>query len=484
MNSLKDDVAPKVKQLFNKSQNFLSNLMNNFDFDLTKILHVIQENKKQIQTFFANKEQLNQLINKKLNDVDKIKEQIKNLRNNSQSKQLEELRGEVNSKLNQLITTQQRYLKIEEDIQEQQQIISTLSAEKIEVENERTRLKNNYEIVQSSLKNTNTKLVILENHLQQLKENEQLVDAKIHAQFVSEEDISKYKTELLALKREVENRQKEQIDLTQELSEFKEKRKHLETDLLKKVTQFSQLSSKFDLSIRALRQVENEKHSLKLKLNENSQNLARYHQEIQELEVQLIEIKQNENALCNERDQALEEIEYHKKQLEQNEEHYMNEIQENETLIEGLEIELLNKQNDLAISKAENGESYILTKAERKILDKEFEPRFRTLYKNCIFHRDFYNDFFCVTPSDRLHIEVAVVELNTHFEKMQHKIRPNTIRTKTKTILEYPFGTDNVGRVYFQHQNGKIELYRLSRTKNGRGKLTQDNVIAWLKMNL
>lgn len=119
-----------------------------------------------------------------------------------------------------------------------------------------------------------------------------------------------------------------------------------------------------------------------------------------------------------------------------------------------------------------------------KILEQEYEPRFAELYKNCIFHKEFFRDFFTLIPSDRLRVEACIVNLTYRYEENAHKIRPNNVRTNRKlTINEYPFGQDHLGRIYFKKRNHQVEFYRISRTKNGKGDLNQQQVIAWLQKN-
>lgn len=87
-------------------------------------------------------------------------------------------------------------------------------------------------------------------------------------------------------------------------------------------------------------------------------------------------------------------------------------------------------------------------------------------------------------PSDRLRVEACIVNLNFNYDHHMYKVRPNTVKTKANTTInEYPFGHDKVGRIYFKRENGKVNFYRISRTKNGKGNLDQDRVIEWLKRN-
>ena len=136
------------------------------------------------------------------------------------------------------------------------------------------------------------------------------------------------------------------------------------------------------------------------------------------------------------------------------------------------------------MEQAKSGSPVEITAEALQILEQEYEPRFRTLYKECNIHSEFYRDFFSLIPSDRLRVEACIVNLNFNFQLHMSKIRPNTVKTNHgTTIYEYPFGQDRVGRIYFNKDKGSVNFYRISRTKNGKGKLDQDRVIAWLKKN-
>jgi hypothetical protein len=115
-------------------------------------------------------------------------------------------------------------------------------------------------------------------------------------------------------------------------------------------------------------------------------------------------------------------------------------------------------------------------------VEQEYEPRFRTLYDQCNIEREFYSDFFSLIPSSRLKVEACIVNLNFHYDQNMAKVRPNTEKTnRGTTIDEYPFGRE--GRIYFRKDNRTVNFYRISTNKNGKGKLDQARVIAWLKRN-
>lgn len=170
--------------------------------------------------------------------------------------------------------------------------------------------------------------------------------------------------------------------------------------------------------------------------------------------------------------------------LQEQEEIYYKDMAVADELIKKMQEELIDQQNELAITHAENANPVEIRPEELRILKHEYEPRFQTLYRDCYLHEAFFNDFFLLTPSDRLKVEACIVNLNFNYALNISKVRPNTVKTnKGLTLNEYPFGVGNTGRIYFRKNQGKVHFFRISRTKNGRGRLDQKKVIAWLKTN-
>lgn len=198
------------------------------------------------------------------------------------------------------------------------------------------------------------------------------------------------------------------------------------------------------------------------------------------------EIDKLQSASDNYREQyhsgLLELEEFHEK-LHQREEEHLGELIDSGDKIDRLEKNLLDKRNELAIQKEMQGEPAIISSEALEVLEQEYEPRFDTLYKESVFNPEFFRDFFTLIPSDRLRVEASIVNLNYNYDLHTPKVRPHSVKTRGGSLNEYPFGRDRVGRIYFNKDKGKVNFYRISRTKSGRGKLDQKRVIAWLKVN-
>ena len=276
----------------------------------------------------------------------------------------------------------------------------------------------------------------------------------------------------------------EESRLREENKHYRKEYQELEKSLLLKITELSKLSGELNQANILLEENKKEKDLIKSQLHIKENELKESNNQIGALEKKIEHLRQLEKKYLVMYETSVAETQNANKLLTELQENFTKDLIEYDELLKELEYELVDKQNEISIIKADKGEAVVLTEEEKAVLEREYEPRFVMLYKDCKFYPEFFSDFFQVTSSDRLKIEAAIAQLNYHYPLASTRIRPNTIQTKTKNILEYPFGTDSVGRIYFSKENNVIHMYRISRTKNGRGNLTQDNVIQWLKRRL
>jgi chromosome segregation ATPase len=480
MEDLKKDIAPFVEKTFKTGRSLLSSVLNKLDYDLTTMINMLKEKQKNLKEYLLNREVLLKQIDSKHQEVDRLKEQISKVKNNSNTKQLDELRNDLNIKLDELICSQRRYFDLEEKIKLEEQKASNLLQEKIKVESDRNKIKSKYEALQSKLKENKNKTVLLEKQIQELTKKELQLQEQIGSAD-SKIKIKELEESLIDLQKIHTDKMEKQKQLQNEIDIYQKEYKQLENQLIQKVSEFSKISNKLHLVNMTLTKVSEEKDSIKVSLETAEKSLVESTQKINKLELEVKRLKILEQQYEEEFNIVQEEIQEVQKKIAVSQEEAVNEMIAYEERIDDLHRELIDKQNEVALAKAENGKAYELSTQEKEILEREFEPRFNVLYKECKFYPEFYSDFFRVTPSDRLKIEASIVQLNYNFDQYMTNVRPNVIRTKNNTILEYPFGTDAKGRIYFKKQNHTIHLYRISRTANGKGKLTQDNVIEWLK---
>lgn len=476
------EVVPKVIQSIEKGQKFISSILNKVDFDLTKTIEILKGKQEKIKQFVQDKETLLREIEKKEFEVKQLREQISYFKNHYPSEQLDYLRLELNQKLDDLLHTQRNYDELEAKIENEQKKVETLLTEKQTLEFDRNSIKSKYERTKATLVENESKTVQLEKELQKLQEKQYQYETLLQNS-ISKEEIKKYVQEIQHIQQEYEVKILEQNHLLEENEQIQLEKKEIEQSLLQKMLEITKISNELNGVTQALSNRNKEKTALKAKLKKSQKELAQSKFQIASLEEEMKLLKEAEAEVDQRYQAALLETEKARASLVQNYNEFTNEMASYEERIQRLQNELVDKQNEIAIAKAENGEADDLSEEEQKIMEREFAPRFQILYKNCEFHPEFLKDFYRITPSDRLKAEVVIMNLNYHFDITMTNVRPHPIKTKKTTILEHPFGTDSVGRIYFNKENQRVHLYRLSRTKNGRGKLTQENVIEWLKVN-
>jgi chromosome segregation ATPase len=472
------EMAPKVKHTFKKGHKMLVSIFNKIDFDLTRTIRILRDKQERLKQFIINRENMVREIERKENEVNQLREQIYSLKNSSNSEQLDVLRMELSNKLDDLLTSQQKYYELESKIEEEQKKVSLLIRDKQKLEQDRNSLKLRYDNVKTKFNANKKKTKNLEQELNELKIKEIHYEELLHKS-TSKEELQHYEKQLEELQKQFNIKNTEYESIITENNQFKQDQIELEQRLLQKMSSLSKLSNELNSANIALQHIQEEKNMIKTKLQTKEKDLKAANLKITKLEVEVKQLKQLEKEYEHKYDTALKEMKKAESLLGEYQEDFSNDMISYEERLQELQNELVDKQNELSIVKAEKGEAENLSQEEKRVLEREFEPRFNVLYKNCCFHPEFLSDFFHITPSDRLKVEAAIVQLNYNYGQAVTNIRPSCIRARRNKILEYPFGTDSVGRIYFHI----VHLHRLSRTKNGRGKLTQDNVIEWLIVN-
>lgn len=476
------EVVPKVKQSLQKGHKFLSRLLNNMDFDLTNAIKILKDKQEKIKQFIQHKDHLMREIERKEFVVSQLREQINLIKGHSNFKQLDYLRNELNHKLDDLLNSQRSYYELETKIEAEQKKVEELVDDKQKLERDRNTLKLKYEKTKETLVENKSKTEKLEKEMMELQEKQLHYETQLQNS-ASKEEVKKHEQLLKNLQQEYEVKLAEQNFLKDEYEKAKKLQKEMEQSLLQKMLEITKITNELIGANLTLEDIKKEKADLKFKLQSNELVLKQSKNQIVRLEEEMEGLKKSKETYEAKYQVAIQESEKIRADLDNNYKEFTNEMVIYEERIQDLQSELIDKQNEIAIAKVENGEADGLSEEEHNIMEREFEPRFNILYKNCQFYPEFLSDFFRITPSDRLKVEVVIMNLNYNYNITISNVRPKTIRTKSTTILEHPFGTDSVGRIYFNKKNHTVHLFRLSRTKNGRGRLTQDNVIEWLKKN-
>ncbi len=478
----KNDLLPKVKSVLDKGQKFFLKFINRVDYNLTKTLEVLREKQSQLKQYFIERDDLLKQMERKEKEVDYLKNQMELLRSNSQTKELDELRKELNVKLDDLLKTQKTYFELENKIVEEQEKVNKLTTTKQKLEKERNVIKSKYDQLKVTIEENVSQKESLQREIDELREKEVHYEKLLQGS-ISNEDKIEYENTLVKLKSESEAKSIELAKRIQRYNQLKGEYKDLERTLLSKVSEISQLNTSLNKIGRELEKANTDKKYYRDELHSKEESLNGSKQKIVQLQEKIEQLKMVERQYTEQYNLAVSEADALRQKWKQDEKGFYMIMDDYEDKIQRLKNELLDHQNELAIARAEHAEPEELNKEEKEILEREFQPRFSTLYKNCFFHEEFFRDFFHVTPSDRLKIESIIALLNNNYDQVVSNIRKNSIKTNSEIILEYPFQTDSAGRIYLNKKNNLIYFYRISRTKNGKGKLTQANVIEWLKRN-
>lgn len=467
MNDLKGNVSEYLGKVMRVGSSWFSQIWNTTDYTISRITLYLKDKKRQLDDYLIDREKLLAQIRRARIEADRLYEDIE--RTNAQhTEKLLILYEKLEKRTETLIETKHDLSNLEQTIVETEEKIGSLSTEREQAINERNWLKSEYDHLQKIINEHFTKQEALRFELQALKE--QQANKKFHTDAAIMQEIEKKEAEISRL---------------QEMEHFHSlKFEELKRDLMKKVSHVAKLNTTLQELQEILREKEEKVIHLVQDLEVKTAEMIQMQdeskiakQELMNMQAMLAE-KKKSHELSQNRVEALTQA------LQEQEATYYKDMANADEQIEKMQSELIHQQNELAIAHAENANPVEMRPEELKILKHEYEPRFQTLYRDCHLQQAFFSDFFDLTPSDRLKVEACIVNLNFNYEMNMTKVRPNTVKTNGGLALnEYPFGEGNTGRIYFRKEQGKVHFFRISRTKNGRGKLDQKKVIAWLKKN-
>ncbi|TCI30190.1 hypothetical protein EVJ33_05875 [Exiguobacterium sp. SL-10] len=117
-------------------------------------------------------------------------------------------------------------------------------------------------------------------------------------------------------------------------------------------------------------------------------------------------------------------------------------------------------------------------------LEQRMERGFDKIFQYVKLSPTFYKDYRQLKdPSERMSLEVGLIEMEIAYRMGKPKYRRNIVRTKEHHYYECEWGT-NIGlpgRIYVRNEGSGCVVERISRIKDGGSKLSQDRVIDWLK---
>lgn len=470
MNDFKEDVSEFFGRLTKKGAVWFSQFWNTTDHTISKVSLFLQEKKRELDEYLIDRRELLSKISDAEREVDQLQEQIGKAYE-MQTEDLLKLYEKLEKRTEALMEHQHALSQLEETIDSSHDQISALSHEKEQVIIERNWLKSEYDHLQQILNANHAKQAQLQEEIKQLK----IQQGK---ELTSDQEVD------VLVEQEILEKEAEIKRLQGEKNVYSLKFEALKKELMVKVSEVAKLSQ--ELQARE-KEVENQEQQVILLKESLDKQFIELKEERKRSEVTRKHARDIEHSL-QEKNQAYKAAERRlnklKGDLEEQAELYVNEMESAEQRMAQLQADLAEEQQILGDLRAEQGSPAKVSTSEKRILSQEYEPRFATLYRDCSFHEGFFKDFFMLLPSERLQVEACIVNLNHFYESHSSKIRPNTVKTNSGlTINEYPFGRGNTGRIYFKEKEERIHIYRLSRTKNGRGKLDQKKVIEWLRKN-
>lgn len=113
-------------------------------------------------------------------------------------------------------------------------------------------------------------------------------------------------------------------------------------------------------------------------------------------------------------------------------------------------------------------------------MDRGFDKVFQYVKLSKMFYKDYRE---LKDPSERMSLEVGLIEMEIAYRMGKPKYRRHVIKTKEHNYYEYEWGL-NIGlpgRIYVRNESSGCVVERISRVKDGGNKLSQVRVIEWLK---
>ncbi|TCI48027.1 MULTISPECIES: hypothetical protein [unclassified Exiguobacterium] len=117
-------------------------------------------------------------------------------------------------------------------------------------------------------------------------------------------------------------------------------------------------------------------------------------------------------------------------------------------------------------------------------LEQRMERGFDKVFQYVKLSNTFYKDYRQLKdPSERMSLEVGLIEMEIAYRMGKPKYRRNVVKTKDQNYYEceWGFSIGLPGRIYVRNEGSGCVVERISRVKHGGSKLSQDRVIDWLK---
>lgn len=458
MNEWKSDLTEFFSKLAGKSYGWLSRLLNRTDHTLTKVMEYVGEKKATLDQYLIDRTTLLASIENAHHEVDRLKKEIDETKQDYESRRVS-LLEKLAEQTENLMSYQKEYAALEKAAEQSKLALSQVEQEKENAVHERNFLKSEYDHLKTIIDTKTEELAAFRSALDVLKSSSSSTDEEIEAK---EKQII-----------ELEYYYREQLHAMGKLQE----------QLTEKMKEVAKLSGQLQKLETLVEKQDEQAILLKHQITKVQSDLEKEQAAFQSLKYTLVlteEKMKRKERQAREAEQLASLLE---QELLEKERLFKSNMDDAADELIRLEEELMDVQNKAAEERAKYAEQINISPEVLETLQQEYEPRFKVLYTNSVFTSNFFNDFYSLNPSERLKVEATIVRLNTNFDVTMSSVRPKTVRTGgRKALLEFEFGQDKAGRIYFRKDDGKVHFYRLSRTKNG-GRLSQKHVIEWLKRN-
>ncbi|TFD97051.1 hypothetical protein [Jeotgalibacillus sp. R-1-5s-1] len=442
-----------VRDIIKKAHVKLSDFLNYTDFHLTRAQQLLVASKNELQKYLEDRNKLINEIDQKEYEIDQLRNKMNQL-TGSNMDELFSLQKQINDKMKLLSQSEKKLRQTEKKLSQFEYQSRQIEKEKVRAIEERNQIKHEFDELNKNLTSLKKDILLKEEEIKELQDhqaNSQDIQKaeKLLTDLLEEKHIAE--SVLETVQSNLKDKMLEVSSLTTKLNELNEKIKLKEQEVIVQLEEIRQLEDKIENQ-------DKERHFLEKQYDESILELSLYKEDYERMSIELNNMK--ERSVLND-------------------EELKNAINEKNLEIENLNAILENTQDKLNAAESIRLDLTDQEKEIIKVLQIEYEPRFRSLYSQSDFQHEFLNDFYVLNPSDRLKVEACIVNLNYNFQQNSHKVRPNPVKAGNKNIWEYPFA--DTGRIYFLRENDRVLFYRISRTKNGKGRLDQKRVISWLK---
>ncbi|WP_444684914.1 hypothetical protein [Alkalicoccus luteus] len=456
MHEVKSQGKKILHKMLSTAQRWFSKLVDETDFYLSKALRLLQETKTEFELYVQDRYELTTYIELKQQEILELHEKLSQLTAESSSKQYAAISDELANKVNELHQAELDLEQLEAKLNMFEMKMEQVQAEQLTTAKERDTYREQYQ----ELDARTTQLIEEKNAL--------LIEVEAFKQEPSSELLIEKQTRVSELERQVSLNQQE-LD-------------HLKKEFQRKLQALGKLNSQF--------------HEYKQKYREEKYQLANTKEAYEQAKLEVATLQNDREKLyqltlekeaeilryLKETEQIVVDKEEAEARLKQMESTFAQKLNVADMELQNAKAELEQAQETIAVKEAEKTEVSPEDKEKLIILRNEYEIRFRELYKRAVFHEEFFQDFYALTASDRLKAEGVIAGLVHENKLTVSSIRKNPVQVSGGTIPEYRFG--DTGRIYCRKEQGNYNFIRLSRTKNGKGRLDQAKVIKWMQKNV